>query len=61
MSKVIKYASEIRKMQAYHKNIAVMKLYGFTDFIIKYFLFAFLMHNEMLLCFEIKYGKILVL
>lgn len=52
---------KLGEMQAYHKNIAVMKLYGFIDFIIKYFLFAFLICNEMLICLEIKYGKILVL
>lgn len=42
MSKVIKYASEIKKMQVYDKNIAVMKPYGFIDFMIKYLLFCLL-------------------
>lgn len=61
MSNMIKYASEIKKMQAYDKNIAVMKPYGLIDFVIQYFLFAFLIRNEMLIYFGIKYGKILVL
>lgn len=61
-SKVINCTSEIRKMQAYDKNITLMKLYAFYWFHYKIFPFLFLIQsNGMLTWFEIKYRKILVL